>query len=93
MTPKTIAKHIVEELEESIANAISEAIKEHESEALAAFQRYKEEKWLDVPASTLNELLHLIQTKEYQRGYDAGHEAGIDSICDAHDTNHAYDGN
>jgi hypothetical protein len=40
------------------------------AEALAAFQRYKETAWLDVPATTLNELLHLIQTKEHQRGVE-----------------------
>lgn len=51
---------------------------EHEAKALAAFEKYKEEKWLDVPANTLNELLHLIQTKEYQRGYKDGVVAGID---------------
>lgn len=47
-----------------------------ESEALTAFQRYKEEKWLDVSANTLNELLHLIQTKEYERGYKDGESSG-----------------
>jgi hypothetical protein len=52
---------------------------EHEAKALAAFQRYKEEKWLDVPANTLNELLHLIQTKEYQRGFNDGAESMYDT--------------
>lgn len=51
----------------------------YEAEALAAFQRYKESAWLDIPAKTLNELLHLIQTKEYQRGYNDAKELYDDS--------------
>lgn len=48
----------------------------YEAEVLSAFERYKETKWLEVPATTLNELLHIIQTKEYERGYGEGESSG-----------------